>query len=73
MRADALRSEVKGMRLQYKKQLLGQLTVSAGVAAFPEHGATAVGLLKIADQCLYESKARGRDVVTVAPPQTQSV
>jgi hypothetical protein len=22
--------------------------------------------LKIADQCLYESKARGRDVVTVA-------
>jgi diguanylate cyclase (GGDEF)-like protein/PAS domain S-box-containing protein len=72
MRADALRSEVKGLRLQYKKQLLGQLTVSAGVAAFPEHGATAEGLLKIADQCLYESKARGRDVVTVAPPQAQS-
>ncbi len=73
LRADALRSEVKGLRLQYKKQLLGQLTISAGVAAFPEHGATAEGLLKIADQCLYESKARGRDVVTVAPQQTQSV
>jgi diguanylate cyclase (GGDEF)-like protein/PAS domain S-box-containing protein len=73
IRADALRSEVKGLRLQYKKRLLGQLTVSAGVAAFPEHGATAEGLLKIADQCLYESKARGRDVVTVAPPQAQSV
>jgi len=73
IRADALRSEVKGMRLRYKKQPLGQLTVSAGVAAFPEHGATAEDLLKIADQCLYESKARGRDVVTVAPPQTQSV
>ena len=71
--ADALRSEVKGLRLLYKKQLLGQLTVSAGVAAFPEHGVTAEGLLKIADQCLYESKARGRDVVTVAPPQTRSV
>ena len=73
IRADALRSEVKGLRLQYKKQPLGRLTVSAGVAAFPEHGATAEGLLKIADQCLYESKARGRDIVTVAPPQTQSV
>jgi diguanylate cyclase (GGDEF)-like protein len=72
-RADALRSEVKGLRLQYKKQLLGQLTVSAGVAAFPEHGTTAEGLLKIADQCLYESKARGRDVVTVARPQTENV
>jgi GGDEF domain-containing protein len=36
-----------------------------GVAAFPEHGSTSEELLKIADQCLYESKARGRDVVTL--------
>jgi len=69
MRAEALRSEVKNLRLQYKKQTLGQLTFSAGVAAFPEHGSTSLDLLKIADQCLYESKARGRDVVTVALPQ----
>ncbi len=69
IRADALRSEVKGLRLQYKKQALGPLTLSAGVAAFPEHGSTSDELLKIADQCLYESKARGRDVVTVALPQ----
>jgi diguanylate cyclase (GGDEF)-like protein/PAS domain S-box-containing protein len=68
IRADALRAEVKNMRLQYKKQPLGPLTVSVGVAAFPEHGSTSEELLKIADQCLYESKARGRDVVTVAPP-----
>jgi diguanylate cyclase (GGDEF)-like protein len=73
IRADALRSEVKALRLQYKKQSLGQLTVSVGVAAFPEHGSTAEELLKIADQCLYESKARGRDVVTVAPSQSQTV
>jgi diguanylate cyclase (GGDEF)-like protein/PAS domain S-box-containing protein len=69
MRAEALRSEVKNLRLQYKKQTLGQLTFSAGVAAFPEHGSNSLDLLKIADQCLYESKARGRDVVTVALPQ----
>jgi diguanylate cyclase (GGDEF)-like protein len=66
VRADALRSDVKRVRLQYKKQTLGQLTLSVGVAAFPEHGSTSRDLLKIADQCLYESKARGRDVVTVA-------
>jgi diguanylate cyclase (GGDEF)-like protein len=65
-RADVLRSEVRSLRLQYRKQSLQQLTISVGVAAFPEHGATSVQLLKIADQCLYESKARGRDVVTVA-------
>jgi diguanylate cyclase (GGDEF)-like protein/PAS domain S-box-containing protein len=69
VRADALRSEVKRLRLQFKKESLGQLTLSAGVAAFPEHGPTASDLLRIADQCLYESKARGRDVVTVALPQ----
>ncbi len=69
IRADALRSEVKSLRLQYKKQAVGQLTLSVGVAAFPEHGSTSVDLLKIADQCVYESKSRGRDVVTVASAQ----
>jgi len=69
VRADALRSEVKSLRLQYKNQPLGPLTISVGVAAFPEHGSTSEELLKIADQCLYESKNRGRDVVTVALPQ----
>jgi diguanylate cyclase (GGDEF)-like protein len=68
LRADALRAEVKGLRLQYKKQPLGPLSLSAGVAAFPEHGSTSEELLKIADECLYQSKARGRDVVTVAVP-----
>jgi diguanylate cyclase (GGDEF)-like protein len=66
IRADVLRAEVKSLRLQYKKEALGPLTVSIGVATYPEHGSTAEELLKIADQCLYESKARGRDVVTVA-------
>jgi len=69
IRADALRSEVKRLQLQYRKQTIGQLTLSVGVAAYPEHGSTSVELLKIADQCLYESKSRGRDVVTVASPQ----
>jgi diguanylate cyclase (GGDEF)-like protein len=69
IRVNALRSEVKSLRLQYKKKALGQLTLSAGVAAFPEHGSTSHDLLKIADQCLYESKARGRDIVTVALSQ----
>jgi diguanylate cyclase (GGDEF)-like protein len=68
IRAEMLRSEVKRMRLHYKKQYLGPLTMSIGVAAFPEHGSTCDELIKIADRCLYQSKARGRDVVTVARP-----
>jgi diguanylate cyclase (GGDEF)-like protein len=69
VRADELRLEVKRLRLQYKKQTLGQLSLSVGIAVFPEHGSTSDELLKVADQCLYESKKRGRDVVTVASPQ----
>jgi len=69
-RADELRVAVKRLRLKYKKQTLGPLSLSAGVAAFPQHGSTSDDLLKIADQCLYQSKARGRDIVTVASPQT---
>jgi diguanylate cyclase (GGDEF)-like protein len=65
VRANAFRSEVTNLRLQYKKQTLGPFPLSAGVAPFPEHASASDGLLKIADQCLYESKARGRNVVTV--------
>ena len=65
-RANVLRSKVKNLRVQYKQQDLGSLSLSAGVAAFPEHASASDELLKIADQCLYESKARGRDVVTMA-------
>lgn len=74
IRAEELRSQVKALRVQHRKETLGKITISAGVAAFPEHGSTSEVLLKIADQCLYESKARGRDVVTVASSgQTDSI
>lgn len=69
IRADAVRSEVKSLRLHDKNQAVGQLSISVGVATFPEHGADADELLKIADPCLYQSKARGRDMLTVAAPQ----
>ena len=65
-RANALRSRVKGLRLQYKLENLGPLSLSAGVAAFPEHASASDELLKVADQCLYESKASGRDMVTIS-------
>ena len=68
-RADALRAEVKNLRLSHKKQPVGPLTVSIGVATFPDHGSTSEDLLKIADQCLYQSKTGGRDMVTVALQQ----
>jgi diguanylate cyclase (GGDEF)-like protein len=39
------------------------VTVSIGVASFPEDGATALEILACADRRLYEAKAKGRDRV----------
>jgi diguanylate cyclase (GGDEF)-like protein len=38
-----------------------QVTVSAGVAAFPDHGRTASEILRAADGALYAAKGAGRD------------
>jgi diguanylate cyclase (GGDEF)-like protein/PAS domain S-box-containing protein len=66
IRANALREEIKKLEIQYKNHTLGTITLSVGVACFPEHGQTSEALLKAADQCLYKSKSAGRDTVTVA-------
>jgi diguanylate cyclase (GGDEF)-like protein/PAS domain S-box-containing protein len=65
-RADALRARVRSVPLKYQGQTLNTVTLSIGVAAFPESGATVNELLKVADDCLYRSKANGRDATTEA-------
>lgn len=62
-RAEALRSAVHGLQLRYREQPLGPITVSFGVAAFPEHGGNSKALLAAADAALYEAKRSGRDRV----------
>jgi diguanylate cyclase (GGDEF)-like protein len=42
-------------------------TLSAGVAAFPEHGTSPAELIGAADAALYRAKREGRDRVCVAP------
>jgi diguanylate cyclase (GGDEF)-like protein len=41
------------------------ITISLGVATYPEHGSTIAGILKAADTALYKAKADGRDRVVV--------
>jgi diguanylate cyclase (GGDEF)-like protein/PAS domain S-box-containing protein len=65
-RADQLRSEVKHLNLQHKRRQLETVTLSFGVAEFPEHGATVEALLRKADEALYQAKAEGRDKVVVS-------
>jgi diguanylate cyclase (GGDEF)-like protein len=46
-----------------------ELTVSAGVACYPEDAATPEGLLERAAQALYRAKASGRNAVSVYQPE----
>lgn len=70
LRAEGLREALRGLKLQHRNTRLGPISVSIGIAAFPEHCSTTDDLLKIADQCLYKSKTAGRDRVTVASCST---
>lgn len=48
---------------------LPQLTVSIGVAAYPDHGQTLEEVIQASDRALYESKRGGRNRVTAAHTQ----
>jgi diguanylate cyclase (GGDEF)-like protein/PAS domain S-box-containing protein len=65
-RAEGLRAAIKRMEVQHRGQPLGRISMSLGVAIFPEHGRTAEALLQASDAALYQSKAAGGDTVTVA-------
>lgn len=64
-RAEQLREGVKQLQVRYHDQALGAVTVSLGVAVFPEHGSTAEATLQVADAALYRAKREGRDRVAV--------
>jgi diguanylate cyclase (GGDEF)-like protein/PAS domain S-box-containing protein len=65
-RAQMLLSEVRGMNLEFQGQWLGRLTVSIGLAVFPDHGRDPDALFQMADAALYRSKAEGRNRLTIA-------
>ena len=71
-RAQDLRKKVASMTLDYRAQQLGQVTVSVGVASFPEHGMTVEAVLGAADCALYQAKGHGRNCVMLAELETQS-
>lgn len=64
-RAEQLRQTVKQLQIDHP-QPLGWVTISVGVACFPEHGLTSEQLLQAADLALYQAKASGRDRVVLA-------
>ena len=59
--------ESAGMfHLQFEGQALAPVTLSLGVAVFPENGSTSTRVLRAADAALYRAKHNGRGGVVVA-------
>jgi diguanylate cyclase (GGDEF)-like protein len=65
-RAEQLCKEIRELNIDFKKQILGPLTLSVGVASFPNHGDRGEMVLQSADRALYQAKSDGRDRVVVA-------
>lgn len=63
-RAEELNRSVKN--LHTRNTSLKPITISAGVAIFPDHGGAGMEVIQAADAALYRAKAEGRDRVLVA-------
>ena len=65
-RAELLREQAQAIQVQCDGRILPQVTISLGVAVYPESGSTRAEVLKAADDALYHAKHQGRSRVVVA-------
>ncbi|QUS60878.1 diguanylate cyclase [Synechocystis sp. PCC 7338] len=66
VKAEQLRTAIDGMQVEYKGKYLQSLTVSFGVACYPNQGKTMEAIIEAADLALYRAKAAGRNRVLMA-------
>jgi diguanylate cyclase (GGDEF)-like protein/PAS domain S-box-containing protein len=64
--AEILRKEIKNMKVNFRGQLLPSITLSFGIAAYPDHGLDTIELIRVADKALYMAKEEGRDRVVIS-------
>ncbi|MFC0678981.1 diguanylate cyclase [Lysobacter korlensis] len=64
-RGEQIREAIAGISVVHLRRVLGPVTVSIGVACFPQHGGSPERLLAAADSALYRAKAEGRDRVVL--------
>ncbi len=64
--AERIRNAVARMAVpQVKEKPIPPITVSLGIAVYPEHGGTLEEMLQVSDRALYESKRAGRNRSTL--------
>ena len=62
-RAEKFRLGVQGLEIEHDGRHVGPVTLSIGIAIFPDHGADGQALLQAADEALYRAKQSGRNRV----------
>jgi len=72
-RAEQLRQECKHLHVNHRGQSLGTISISLGVAAYPQHGESGEDVLRAVDTALHNAKSGGRDQVVVAPVLRQTI
>jgi diguanylate cyclase (GGDEF)-like protein/PAS domain S-box-containing protein len=68
-RAEDLGGEIRALQVMHNGRLIQSVTISMGVALYPEHGHSPREMAEAADKALYRSKHTGRDRMTVAEPR----
>lgn len=64
-RAEQVRKAVRSLNLSHEGRSFGTVTLSIGLAAYPEHGLSADRILQAADAALYVAKSEGGDRITM--------
>jgi diguanylate cyclase (GGDEF)-like protein/PAS domain S-box-containing protein len=64
-RAERIHEEAGHISILYKARTLEKITLSLGIAVFPQDGTNSAAVLQAADQALYRAKHAGRDQVSV--------
>jgi diguanylate cyclase (GGDEF)-like protein len=63
---ERLRESATRLELFHEDQPLKNLTLSIGVAAYPQHGSTGLLILRAADKAMYRAKLAGKNKVMIA-------
>jgi diguanylate cyclase (GGDEF)-like protein len=72
-RGQRLRQEVAQLSQQPRNQKFELISISVGVALYPQDGTSSVELLCRADEALYPAKRAGRDRVMLSAPKSPSM
>jgi diguanylate cyclase (GGDEF)-like protein len=69
-RAEKICADARLLTVSHANRDMGAITLSLGVAMFPDHGTEAAALIKAADVALYQAKSAGRDRVVMFEEKT---